>query len=124
MVRQGGDGEAGDQGKGVEGGDKHLAESFIPLIVGVLSSQLNDAIHGDRDTHVEDVRASQGADEEFQRLPLLLLGAHAQDSPGVGQDGHSRADQPGQCVSADDLIVHDGAAGESWRGVEWQKVWD
>lgn len=56
------------------------------------------------------MRASQCADEEFQWLPLLLLGAHTQDSPGIGQDGHSRADQPGQCISADDLIVHDGAA--------------
>lgn len=125
VVGQRGDWETGDQGKGIESGDKDLAESFIPLIVGVLSAQLNDTVHGDRDAHVKNVRASQCADEEFQWLPLLLLSAHAQDSPGIGQDGHTWADQPGQCISADDLIVHDEQpAGESWRGVEWWKVWE
>lgn len=36
VVGEGGDGEAGGQGEGVEGGDKDLAEAFIPLVVGTL----------------------------------------------------------------------------------------
>lgn len=106
VVRQRGDREAGDQGQGVEGGDKHLAQPFVPLIVGVLAPQRDHAVHGDGDGHVEDVRARQRADEELQRLPLLLLGADAEDAPGVGQDGHARADQPSQRVGVDDVIPH------------------
>lgn len=106
MVRQRGDREAGDQGEGVEGGDKHLAQSFVPLVVGVAAPQRDHAVHGDGDGHVEDVRARQGADEELQRLPLLLLGADAEDAPSVGQDGHARADQPSQRVGVDDVILH------------------
>lgn len=106
VVRQRGDREAGDQGEGVEGGDKHLAQSFVPLVVGVAAPQRDHAVHGDGDGHVEDVRARQGADEELQRLPLLLLGADAEDAPSVGQDGHARADQPSQRVGVDDVILH------------------
>lgn len=87
MVGQGGDGKASNQGQGVEGGDKDLAESLIPLVVRVLPAQLDHGVHGDGDDHVKDVRAGQGADEELQGLPFLLLGADAQYPPGVGQDG-------------------------------------
>lgn len=108
MVRERGDREAGDQRERVEGGDKDFAESLVPLIVRVLAAQRDDAVHGDGDGHVEDVRAGQRADEELQRLPLLLLGADAEDAPRVGQDGHARADQPRQRVGVDDIILHVG----------------
>lgn len=58
MVRKRGDGKARDQREGVEGGHKDLAESFVPLISGVLPSELDDAVHGDGDAHVEDMGAS------------------------------------------------------------------
>ena len=87
MVGQRGDGEAGDQRERVEGGHKHLAQALVPLVAGVAAAQRHHAVHGDGDGHVQDVRARQRADEELQGLPLLLLGAHAQDAPGVGQDG-------------------------------------
>lgn len=115
------DREAGDQSKSVECGDKDLAEAFVPLVIGVLAAQLDDAVHGDRDAHVEDVRAGQGADQELQRLPLLLLGAHTQDAPGIGQDRHPRADQPGQRIGVDDLILH-GAGAYRWQQWQWQGV--
>lgn len=70
--------------------------------------QRYDTVHGDGDGHVEDVRARQCADEELQRLPLLLLGTDAEDAPSVGQDGHARADQPSQRVGVDDVILHGG----------------
>lgn len=119
MVGKRCDGEAGDQSESVEGGDKDLAETFVPLIIGVLAAQLDDAVHGDRDAHVENVRASQRADQKLQRLPLLLLGAYAQDAPGISQDRHPRADQPGQCVGADDVILH-GAGACRWQQWQWQ----
>lgn len=115
------DGEAGDQSKCVEGGDKDLAEAFVPLVAGVLAAQLDDAVHGDRDTHVENMCAGQCADQELQRLPLLLLCTHTQDAPGVGQDRHPGADQPGQCIGADDLIIH-GAGACRWQQWQWQGV--
>lgn len=74
----------------------------------MLAPQSDDAVHGDGDGHVEDVGSRQRADEKLQRLPLLLLGADAQDAPGVGQDGHARADQPSQRVGVDDVILHGG----------------
>lgn len=89
VVGQGGYREAGDQGEGVESGHEDLAETLVPLIARVLAPQLDDAVHGDGDAHVENVRASQCADEKLQWLPLFLLGTHAQDAPGVGQDGHT-----------------------------------
>lgn len=89
MIGQRCDGEARDQRERVEGGHKDLAEPLVPLVVGVLAPQSDDAVHGDGDGHVEDVRSRQRADEKLQRLPFLLLGADAQDAPGVGQDGHS-----------------------------------
>lgn len=120
MVRQRGDREASDQRERVEGGDKDFAQSLIPLVVGVLTAQRDDAVHGDGDGHVEDVRARQCADEELQRLPLLLLGADAEDAPHVGQDGHARADQPRQRVGVDDVILHVGDfihhVEVGWRG--------
>lgn len=120
VVRERGDREAGDQRERVEGGDKHFAEALVPLIVGVLAPQRDDAVHGDGDGHVEDVRAGQRADEELQRLPLLLLGADAEDAPRVGQDGHARADQPRQRVGVDDVILHGDDfihhVGAGWRG--------
>lgn len=88
MIRERGDREAGDQCERVEGGDKHFAQTFIPLVIRMLTSQCYDTVHGDGNGHVEDVRACQRADEELQRLPLLLLGADAEDAPSVGQDGH------------------------------------
>jgi len=108
VIRERGDGEAGDQCEGVEGGDKHLAQTLVPLVVGVLTAQCDDTVHGDGDRHVEDVRARKRADEELQRLPLLLLGTDAEDAPSVGQDGHARADQPSQRVGVDDVILHGG----------------
>lgn len=108
MIRERGDREAGDQRESVEGGDKHLAQTLVPVVVGVLAAQHDDTVHGDGDGHVEDVCARQRADEELQRLPLLLLGADAEDAPSVGQDGHARADQPRQRVGVDDLILHGG----------------
>lgn len=89
MIGERGDGEAGDQRESVEGGDKHLAQTLVPFVVGVLTAQSYDTVHGDGDGHVEDVRACQRADEEFQRFPLFLLGADAEDAPSVGQDGHA-----------------------------------
>ena len=65
MVGERGDGEAGDQREGIEGGDEHLAEALVPLVAGVLSPQRDDAVHGDGDAHVEDVRSGQRADEEL-----------------------------------------------------------
>ena len=73
-----------------------------------MAAQRYDAVHGDGDGHVEDVRARQCADEELQWLPLLLLGTDAEDAPSVGQDGHARADQPSQRVGVDDVILHGG----------------
>lgn len=108
MIRERSDGEAGDQCESVEGGNKHLAQTLVPLVVGVLPAQRYDTVHGDGDGHVEDVRARQRADEEFQRLPLFLLGTDAKDAPSVGQDGHARADQPSQRVGVDDVILHGG----------------
>lgn len=108
VVRQRGDGEAGDQRERVEGGDKHLAQTLIPFVVGVLAPQCYDTVHGNRDGHIEDVRARQCADEEFQWLPLFLLGADAKDAPSICQDGHTRADQPSQRVGVDDVILHGG----------------
>lgn len=120
VIREGRDGEAGDQREGVEGGDKHLAQTLVPLVIGVLAAQCYDAVHGDGDGHVEDVRARKRADEEFKRLPLLLLGTDAKDAPGVGQDGHTRADQPRQRVGIDDVILHGGYlihhVGAGWSG--------
>lgn len=89
VIRQRGDREAGDQRESVEGGDKHLAQTFIPLVVGVLTAQPYDTVHGDGNGHVENVRARQCADEELQRFPLFLLGADTKDAPSVGQDGHA-----------------------------------
>lgn len=106
MIRERGDREAGDQRESVEGGDKHLAQTFVPLVVGVLTAQRYDTVHGDGNGHVEDVRARQRADEELQWFPLFLLGADAENAPSVGQDGHARADQPSQRVGVDDVILH------------------
>lgn len=108
MIRERGDREARDQCESVEGGDKHLAQTLVPLVVGVLTAQRYDTVHGDGDGHVEDVRACQCADEELQRFPLFLLGTDAKDAPSVGQDGHARADQPSQRVGVDDVILHGG----------------
>lgn len=108
VIRERRDGEAGDQRESVEGGDKHLAQTLVPLVVGVLAAQRYDTVHGDGDGHVEDVRARQRADEELQRFPLFLLGTDAEDAPRVGQDGHARADQPSQRVGVDDVILHGG----------------
>ena len=108
VIREWGDGEAGDQRERVEGGHKHLAQTLVPLVVGVLPAKRYHAVHGDGDGHVEDVRARQRADEELQRLPLFLLGADAKDAPSVGQDGYPRADQPSQRVGVDDIILHGG----------------
>lgn len=89
MIRKRGYREAGDQCESVEGGDKHLAETLIPLVVRVLTAQRYDTVHSDGDGHVEDVRACQCADEELQRFPLFLLGTDAKNAPSVGQDGHA-----------------------------------
>lgn len=108
VIGERGDGEAGDQRERVEGGDEHLAQALVPLVVRVLPTQRYDTVHGDGDGHVEDVRAGQRADEELQGLPLLLLGADTEDAPSVGQDGHARANQPSQRVGIDDVILHGG----------------
>lgn len=108
MIRQRGDGEACDQRESVEGGDKHLAQTLVPVVVGVLTAQCYDTVHGDGDGHVEDVCARQCADEKLQRFPLFLLGTDTKDAPSVGQDGHARADQPSQRVGVDDVILHGG----------------
>lgn len=79
------DGEAGDEGQRVEGRDKDFAKPLVPLVVGVLPTELDDGVHGDGDSIVKNVRPSQGADEELQRLPFLLLCAHAENPPGVGK---------------------------------------
>lgn len=108
MIGERSDREAGDQCESIEGGDEHLAQTLIPLVVGVLAPQCYDTVHGDGNGHVEDVGARQGADEELQWLPLFLLGTDAEDAPSVGQDGHARADQPSQRVGIDDIILHGG----------------
>lgn len=131
MIRERSDREAGDQRESVEGGNKHLAQTLVPLIVGMLAAQRYDTVHGDGDGHVEDVRACQCADEEFQWLPLFLLGTDAKDAPCVGQDGHARADQPRQRVGIDDVILHGGhlihhvgaGQGRAWEAARncWQE---
>lgn len=131
MIRKRGNREAGDQRKSVEGGDKHLAQTFVPLIVGVLAAQHYDTVHSDGNCHVEDVSARQRADEELQWFPLFLLGADAEDAPSVGQDRHARADQPRKRVGVDDVILHGSnlihhvgvGQGGSWRAARncWQE---
>lgn len=74
----------------------------------MLAPQCYYTVHGDGDGHVENMRPSQGADEELQWLPLFLLGTDAKDAPGIGQYGHARADQPSQRVGIDDIILHGG----------------
>lgn len=74
----------------------------------MLPPQRYDAVHGDGYSHVENVCPCQGADEELQRFPLLLLSTDAKNAPSVGQDGHARADQPSQRVGIDDVILHSG----------------
>lgn len=108
MIGERGDGEAGDKCESIEGRDKHFAQTFVPLIAGVLTPQCYDTVHGNGDGHVEDVRACQGTDEELQWFPLFLLGTDTKDAPSVGQDGHARADQPSQRVGVDDVILHGG----------------
>lgn len=52
--------------------------------------------------------ACQCADEKLQWLPLFLLGTDTKDAPSIGQDGHTRANQPSQRVGVDDVILHGG----------------
>lgn len=117
VVREGGDGEAGDQREGVEGGDEDLAEALVPLVARAPPPELHHGVRGDGDGGVEDVGARQGAEQELQRLPLLLLGADAEDAPGVGEQRDPGARQPGYRIAGQPLLIaHGGGTRHHRRG--------
>jgi len=84
VVGDGGDGEAGGQREGVERRHEDLTEALVPLVVRALPPQLHNCVRGDGHRHVEHVGGCQRAKQELQWLPLLLLGTHTEDAPGIG----------------------------------------